>query len=54
MLPMSEWRVGLSSICLHTECEACAHARDCEQLLLSSITISVEALPILCVSDYCE
>ena len=32
-----ERRAGLSPACLNTGCEACAHARGCEQLLLSSI-----------------
>ena len=33
----AERRAGLSSACLNTGCETCAHARGCEQLLLSSI-----------------
>ena len=37
MVPMDEWRAGLSSACLNTGCEACAHARGCERLLLPSI-----------------
>ena len=32
-----ERRAGLSLACLNTGCETCAHARGCEQLLLSSI-----------------
>ena len=32
-----ERKAGLSPACLNTECDACAHARGCKQLLLSSI-----------------
>ena len=34
--PWAERRAGLSSAYLNTGCETCAHARGCEQMLLSS------------------
>ena len=37
MVPLGERRAGLFSTCLNTGCGTCAHARGCEQLLLSSI-----------------